>query len=59
MTKSIPRPGRKVSAAKRQCARAQLVEIWKDGKVEELPPKVRLAIEALVPELVKARIVKN
>jgi hypothetical protein len=53
MAEKIPRPKRKVQAAKRQCARAQLVEIWKAGKVEELPPKVRLAVETLVPELGK------
>ena len=33
----------------------QLIEIWKTGKSEQLPPKVRLAIETLVPELGKVR----
>lgn len=51
----VPRPGRKRSAAKRQCARAQLMEIWKQGNACQLPPKVRLAVETLVPELGKVR----
>lgn len=47
----IPRPGRKVSAMKRRCARTQLMEVWEKGKADQLPPKVRLAVETLVPEL--------
>ena len=54
-SKVVPRPGRKIGAAKRECARMQLIEIWKTGKSEQLPPKVRLAIETLVPELGKVR----
>jgi hypothetical protein len=53
--KKIPRPKRKIQAAKRQCARAQLVQLWKEGNADRLPPKVRLAVETLVPELGKVR----
>ena len=55
MKEVVPRPGRKIGAAKRECARMQLIEIWKTGKSDQLPPRVRLAIETLVPELGKVR----
>jgi hypothetical protein len=55
MEEKISRPRRKIQAAKRQCAREQLVEIWKEGNADRLPPKVRLAVETLVPELGKVR----
>lgn len=49
------RPGRKLGAAKRQCARAQLLEVWQEGKSTEIPAKVRVAIETLVPELTQVK----
>lgn len=51
----VPRPGRKIGAARRECARRQLIEVWETGKAEQLPPKVRLAVETLVPELGRLR----
>ena len=55
MSEAVPRPGRKIGAAQRECARMQLIEIWKTGKSKDIPPKARLAIETLVPELEKYR----
>ena len=49
------RPGRKVAAARRQVARTYLIEAWQNGQAEELPPKVRLAVETLVPGLGRHR----
>lgn len=46
-----PRPGRKVGAEKRRLARQEILAMRKSSFWEELPPRFRVALTELVPEV--------